>query len=828
MDNLSGTLVIRTTPVSQRSISAACAVVLFAFGLTVGGLSSSPLGATPPWDQLGSDIDGLGENDRSGHSISMSSDGTRLAIGAPRGGAGGQDSGYVRVYEWSESSWVQLGSDIEGEAARSESGYSVALSGDGTRLAIGARLNSGGGTFAGHVRVYAWDGSAWLQVGDDVDGHAQYEQTGYSVALSDNGSVMAVGGVGASSNRGVARIYDWTGSAWAQIGNDIDGEASGDISGWSISLAASGNRIAIGAPGNDGTGQTAGHVRVYDRSGSTWVQVGSDIDGEAADDYSGRSVALSADGTHLAVGAPKNDGADPDAGQVRVFQWTGAEWTGVGDDLDGDQSNGQAGSSVALSEDGSRVAIGSPGTGAGRVQVFQWTGAAWIQVGVDTSGEDSDDFFGYSLALSGDGTAFASGAPNNTDAGSKAGHARVHGAVSAAPVPSAPTGVSASAGDGLADVSWVAPASSGGSAITGYTVTASPGGATCTTSGTLTCTVFGLTNGTPYSFTVTATNADGTSPPSVGSTWATPAGPPDAPTDVFGVPGDEEVSVFWLAPPSDGGSTITGYTVTASPGGTTCATTGALTCTIGGLTNGTPYSFTVTATNAIGTSAASTTSAPVSPAPLPGVPLDVTAVAGDARADVTWSPPAEGGVIIAYTITASPGGNRCATAGALVCTVTGLTNGTTYTFTATATSSIGTGASSAPSNSVTPIDGPEAPEDDVTLDNEGGSDGVEDSTGGGGTSTGGTGSTGTGGEGSGTDGGSGSIQGSVFEIPPCPSPDMPFTDIGNVISQTDVACIYGLGITSGTTPTTYDPAGLVDRNQMASFLARLWRALAAR
>jgi WD40 repeat protein len=95
------------------------------------------------------------------------------------------------------------------------------------------------------------------------------------------------------------------GGAWTQLGADIDGEAAGDNSGWSVALSSDGTRLAVGAYGNDGTGTDAGHVRVFDwdENQSTWTQVGADIDGEAAGDQSGQSVDLSSDGTRLAVGA---------------------------------------------------------------------------------------------------------------------------------------------------------------------------------------------------------------------------------------------------------------------------------------------------------------------------------------------------------------------------------------------------------------------------------------------------------------------------------------------------------------------------------------------
>ncbi len=181
---------------------------------------------------------------------------------------------------------------------------------------------------------------------------------------------------------------------------------------------------------------------------------------------------------------------------------------------------------------------------------------------------------------------------------------------------------------------------------------------------------------------------------------------PGAPTGVKATPGDAKASVTWTAPASDGGAAITGYTVTAAPGGahTTSKTPSA---TVTGLTNGTSYTFTVKATNSAGTGAPSTASAavkPAGPAPTaPGAPTAVKATAGDAKASVTWTAPASNGgaAITGYTVTAAPGGAH-ASSTTTSATVTGLTNGTSYTFTVKATNSAGTGATSAPSAAVKP------------------------------------------------------------------------------------------------------------------------------
>lgn len=183
--------------------------------------------------------------------------------------------------------------------------------------------------------------------------------------------------------------------------------------------------------------------------------------------------------------------------------------------------------------------------------------------------------------------------------------------------PGAPTGVSATPGNHLATVTFAAPTSNGGSPITGYTVTSSPPGGVDSNAGStsLSHTVTGLTNGTSYTFTVRATNVNGQGPASAPSAPVTPATTPDAPTGVTATAWHQSASVSFSPPVDNGGSPITGYTVTSSPAGGVDIDAGstALTHQMVSLANGTPYSFTVKATNAVGQGAASAPSSPVTP-----------------------------------------------------------------------------------------------------------------------------------------------------------------------------------------------------------------------
>ena len=397
------------------------------------------------WKQLGADVTGESAGDNSGSSVSLSQDGSRIAIGAFGNDDKGRNTGHVRVLQFREGdgTWVQLGGDIDGESTGDYSGSSVSLSQDGTTVAIGATLNDGNGRSAGHVRLFRFSEVAndWVQLGEDIDGEATSDYFGSSVSLSQDGTRVAVGAYGNDgngSNAGHVRVFELNGSnTWVPLGGDIDGEGENDGSGRSISLSKDGTIVAIGATGNDDNGSNSGHVRIFelDEESNIWVKLGEDIDGEATGDGSGCSVSLSEDGTRVAIGATGNDGNGAFAGHARIFQFYREinTWVQLGGDIEGSAPDNFFGWSVSLSSDGARVAIGAPynaenGNNSGQIHVLEFSNISnqWLRVGEAINGGAGNDYFGKSISLSKDGSIVAIGAHGNDDNGTNAGHVQVY------------------------------------------------------------------------------------------------------------------------------------------------------------------------------------------------------------------------------------------------------------------------------------------------------------------------------------------------------------------------------------------------------------------
>lgn len=423
------------------------------------GPSLAPTMST--WNQIGNDLDGIGPKSESGKTVSLSNDGTTVAIGGwlydgDKNVNGTTDIGYVRVYKYFLNTWARLGPDIFGAAENQGLGDAVSLSGDGFTLAVLS--------YSSLVGVYRFGGfnNTWVQLGDEwSDGYGGNKD---SLDISDDGSTVAIG----SPRDWMVRVYRFnetsvdTGGVpvgiWNQMGSDIEGRLTNDTFGTSVQLTADGNTVIVGAPGTadeperesdgDGTDKT-GYAQVFsysqdnDAGPTDWSIVGITIEGEGVGDEAGFTVSISADGETIGMSAILNDVGGENSGHVRVFRFDrgNKSWRQLGNTIIGEQELDNSGFGLALSGDGTTICIGAPGnkgrpeTGpepvnfnAGHVRVYRYDNVteAWKQAGADIEGEYGGDNSGYDVAVSFDGKVVAIGSPFNAAGGySKTGSVRV-------------------------------------------------------------------------------------------------------------------------------------------------------------------------------------------------------------------------------------------------------------------------------------------------------------------------------------------------------------------------------------------------------------------
>jgi hypothetical protein len=284
------------------------------------------------WSQLGADLSGA-TSSQAGSSVALSSNGNTVAIGSPFFNSGVSNAGRVQVFNYNGSVWTQVGTDLSGTNVDEKAGYSVSISTDGTIVAVASVFN--GTSNNGRVRVYLYSGSTWNKLGADLV--TTGSQTTVSCKLSANGQIIAVGSPGSTTiysysnnswiqvgltllgsaeglalsssgnivaignqNSRTVRIFVLIHNVWTQMGSTINGESGESNFAFSLSLSSTGTTLAVGS---FQYASYAGRLLVYDWIGSSWVQRRIDFIGSTPGDALGISSALSSDGTIIAIGA---------------------------------------------------------------------------------------------------------------------------------------------------------------------------------------------------------------------------------------------------------------------------------------------------------------------------------------------------------------------------------------------------------------------------------------------------------------------------------------------------------------------------------------------
>lgn len=310
------------------------------------------------WVLLGQEINATASAVESGYDVGINYDGNTIVIGTP-----GQDR--MRVYDLNVSNnWsprTSNGYNIFSSQNPQRAGHSVSINASGNVAAMGAPLAN---------RVWIFDiepeVGTGLMSGNPLVVPGTY--AGGSVDLDDEGNTVVVGAYKSNSERGQVLVYDFIGANWVQRGQTLSGVNNYDQFGFDVSMSNDGNTIAVGSKGWDSnpnnTTYEIGETAVYDWDGSSWVQRGSSIQGVNFFDQCGFSVSLSGNGNRMAIGYKGSNEATTAAGLVRIFDWNGTAWVQNGDAIYGDGISVYSGHSVALSDNGSILAIGAiQGTG---------------------------------------------------------------------------------------------------------------------------------------------------------------------------------------------------------------------------------------------------------------------------------------------------------------------------------------------------------------------------------------------------------------------------------------------------------------------------------
>ena len=424
---------------------------------------------------IGTEIDGEAAGDNFGRSVSLSEDGMIMAVGAPYNNGNGEKAGSVRVYEFNGSDWDRYGTvdtQLEGASVGDYFGSSVSLSGDGTILAVGLPYRDGSSSSdSGEVRIFKYMSGSWVNIGTKIPSYSSSSPKnvskyfGNDVRLSSDGKTLAVSdiwysniasddaftGIG-GTNSGRVVVYRYDGSSWNSLGNEFTLYADAqNNNGWGLSLSADGNILAVGAHEDDTTAGNAGKVQVYqyDFDNNEWDTKGSALLGDSSNDKFGAAIDLNSSGLIIAVGS-SYDRPDSLLGQgtVNVYGWNGTNYVTLGSEIKGLNKFDYFGAQLSLDNEGNSLVIMAPGhddtSGSirkyqGQVRIYNYdiSSTSWVQSpGTDVniegeainnqSADNNAESKGQRVFLSGDGSVLAIGADENDGNGTDSGHVRVY------------------------------------------------------------------------------------------------------------------------------------------------------------------------------------------------------------------------------------------------------------------------------------------------------------------------------------------------------------------------------------------------------------------
>lgn len=380
--------------------------------------------------QIGEDIEGEEIGEQLGTSVSISENNNRIIVGSPSFGSNDDADeaflGKVIVLENQSNTWVQIGNDIVGDNASNREGSSVDISADGNIIAVGAfGFNEGNG----RVRVFEFQSDSWIQIGQDIVGEFESDELGTSISLSSDGSRLAIGTPRSDegfSNSGKVTVYDYVNTNWNLVGQAILGSDTLSLFGSAVAISANGTTFISGSPTDGESDSFPKEVAIFRLDDNIWNKLGESIFEIDTSFLSGISVAISQDGNVIAIGSVSSSLS---SGRVRIFKYENSSWIQIGEDISGNEFQSSFGSTINLSNDGNTVIIGNTvgpeETRNGEVEIYINDNNNWIQVGESLIGDNLFDRFSFGMDFSSITNSLVIGAPFNDNNGEDTGHVRV-------------------------------------------------------------------------------------------------------------------------------------------------------------------------------------------------------------------------------------------------------------------------------------------------------------------------------------------------------------------------------------------------------------------
>ncbi|MCP4135348.1 MAG: PKD domain-containing protein [bacterium] len=372
--------------------------------------------------------------DRFGASVSISSDGRTAIAGAHDNADMGKKSGSAYLYRWNGKTWQETILIPSDAPVDNNFGKSVAISSDGKTAVVGAPHDNDKGISSGSVYIYRWNGSAWNETKVSPFDGACGDNFGFSISISAKGNTICIGAPFSSIKgvySGAAYIFRWNGKTWNESKITPSDGVCGDNFGRSVSLAALGNKLVVGAHYKEDNGCYSGSMYIYLWNGCSWKEQKLTPSDGASGDYFGKSVSISSDGNTVIAGAYGDEDNGCYSGSVYLYSRNDSSWEETkivpSDGGPGDYF----GYSVSLSPQGNTAIVGAyrhntNGSSTGSAYLFRKNENSWLESKLTPPDGSCGHYFGQSVSLSSDGNTALAGAYGDKNNGPLSGSVYIY------------------------------------------------------------------------------------------------------------------------------------------------------------------------------------------------------------------------------------------------------------------------------------------------------------------------------------------------------------------------------------------------------------------